>query len=218
MSDFQLLFLLNTPFCLIIHNLFQKMNTPSKKPRMLHELSTGGTHRRTTCEETKKPHWQNLEGTKIDYNKRIPYPTNIVIPTTKLFGAIDGLTCLPCSNKSVNEQYEPISKQLTQKGGSVSIKLECSKGHLVEIASQTLVLDGDTKHFKSRWKEENLLMCCGMLATGSGIEDMLTISAFMGLPEPSLRYVVDYIHDQIINVSEDVMKNLKEEIHIRNRK
>ena len=57
-----------------------------------------------------------------------------------------------------------------------------------------------------------------MLATGSGIEDMLTISAFMGLPEPSLRYVVDYIHDQIINVSEDVMKNLKEEIHIRNRK
>ena len=87
------------------------------------------------------------------------------------------------------------------------------------MSSQKLVLDGDNKHFKSRWKEENLLMCCGMLATGSGIEDMLTISAFMGLPEPSLRYVVDYIHDQIINVNENVMKkNLMKEMRIEIKK
>ena len=89
------------------------MNTPSpsKKPRLLHELSTGGTHRRTTSDEAKNPQWQNLEGNKIDYNKNKPYPTNIILNTTNLFGALDGMTCLPCSNKSVNERKKKLPEK-----------------------------------------------------------------------------------------------------------
>ena len=52
-----------------------------------------------------------------------------------------------------------------------------------------------------------------MLATGSGVEDIRTLVAFMGMNEQRMRDVLDYVYKNIICVSEDELElNLQEEI------
>ena len=76
------------------------MSTPSgafKRPRMVTELSTGGTHGRQSSSENKKPKWQNLEGISPRKIKLEEMPsTNMLLPADRLTKALDKLTCLEC--------------------------------------------------------------------------------------------------------------------------
>jgi hypothetical protein len=78
-------------------------------------------------------------------------------------------------------------------GLASTVMLQCGK-HEYCFESKNLKLETDNNHLKNRWKEENLLLRCAILATGSGVEDIRTLVTFMGMNEPNLKYVLDYVY------------------------
>jgi hypothetical protein len=191
---------------------------PSKRPRMLSELSTGGSHGRDCFSELKKPKWQQLEGVlprKIALEDDAS--TNMLIATYSLKSALENLTCLKCGEADT-QNLVPMTMSTKRQGLASSISLRCSQ-HEFNIESETTKLNTDNNHPKNRWKSENVLLCCAMLATGSGVEDIHTLVAFMGMNEPFLRQVLDYVYMNIICVSEDELElNLQEEIRKEKKK
>ena len=97
-------------------------------------------------------------------------------------------------------------------GLASTVMLQCDK-HEYCLESKNVKLETDNNHLKNRWKEENLLLRCAILATGSGVEDIRTLVTFMGMNEPNLKYVLDYVYAHIIDVTDnDLLDNLREEI------
>jgi hypothetical protein len=179
---------------------------------MITELSTGGSHGRDCISERNKPQWQKLDGvlpTLIVLDDDTS--TNILVPSKSLKSALEKLTCLKCGEAD-NQKLCPITMSTKRQGIASTISLRCSK-HEFNIESEIVKLDNDNNHPKNRWKSENLVLCCAMLATGSGVEDICTLVAFMGMNEQRMRDVLDYVYKNIICVSEDELKlNLQEEI------
>ena len=122
-----------------------KMASPSKgskRPRMITELSTGGSHGRDCISERNKPQWQKLDGvlpTLIVLDDDTS--TNILVRTNCLKSALEKLTCLKCGEAD-NHKLCPITMSTKRQGIASTISLRCSK-HEFNIESEIVKLDND---------------------------------------------------------------------------